>query len=88
VETATALKQLGREVTVFFIQNGVFATRKNADVSYLSLLTEAGITLLADGFSLRERGIEIYELGAGINESSIDTLIDLLIHENTKAIWH
>lgn len=54
-QTATALKQLGHEVTVFLVQNGVLASRRNARDSYLPRLTKAGISLLADGFSLCER---------------------------------
>ena len=34
-QTATALKQLGHEITVFLVQNGVLASRRNARDSYL-----------------------------------------------------
>lgn len=57
-ETAAALKQLGHKVTVFFIQNGVLALRKNARRSCVECLTQAGVILLADDFSLLERGIQ------------------------------
>jgi sulfur transfer complex TusBCD TusB component (DsrH family) len=87
-DTATALKQRGHEVTVFLAQNGVLAARRNARSSYLKQLTEAGVSVLADNFSLRERGIAGAELSAGIKESSIDLLVDLLVQEKTKAIWH
>jgi sulfur relay (sulfurtransferase) DsrF/TusC family protein len=88
VDTATALKQLDNEVTVFLVQNGVLASRKNAAGSHLPQLAKAGITLLADDFSLCERGIQPAELAAGIQPSSIDTLVEILVRENTKAIWH
>ena len=88
VETATALKQMDNEVVVFLIQNGVLACRQNASLSHLPQLIEAGITLLADDFSLSERGIQPTEMSAEVRPSSIDTLVDLLVRENTKAIWH
>jgi len=87
-QTATALKQLGHEVTVFLVQNGVLASRRNARDSYLPRLTQAGINLLADDFSLSERGIQTAELHPGIRPSNIETLVDALLQSNTKAIWH
>jgi sulfur relay (sulfurtransferase) complex TusBCD TusD component (DsrE family) len=87
-QTATALKQRGHEVTVFLVQNGVLASRRNARDSYLPRLTHAGVNLLADDFSLCERGIQTAELQPGIQPSSIETLVEALLQENTKAFWH
>src|SRR5258708_2206436 len=87
-ETACALKEGGNEVVVFLVQNGVLAARQKAAGSHLPLLSEAGVTLLADDFSLRERGIQRAELGPGIKEAGIDDLVDLIARDNTKAIWH
>ncbi|HEY3138892.1 MAG TPA: DsrH/TusB family sulfur metabolism protein [Blastocatellia bacterium] len=88
VQTASALKQRGDDVTVFLVQNGVLAARKNARVSHLPQLAEIGVNLLADDFSLRERGIRGEEINREIRESSIDNLVDMLVQDNTKAIWH
>jgi sulfur relay (sulfurtransferase) complex TusBCD TusD component (DsrE family) len=87
-ETATALLERGHEVTVFLVQNGVLATRKNARDSYLNRLSRAGVTLLADDFSMCERGIQPAELHAAVQLSGIEALVDALAQENTKAIWH
>ena len=87
-ETASALNQRGHEVTVFLVQNGVLATRKQAQNSYLAQLSSTGVTLLADDFSLCERGIQPAELHPGIKPATIEALVDLLVQENTKAIWH
>jgi sulfur relay (sulfurtransferase) DsrF/TusC family protein len=87
-DTAIALKQRDNEVTVFLVQNAVLAARKNARGSRLPQLPKAGVRVIADDFSLRERGIEAGELLAGIQQSNIDSLVDILIRENTKAIWH
>jgi len=87
-ETARALKESGNKVVVFLVQNGVLAARQKAVESHLPLLSGAGVTVLADEFSLRERGIQSAELGAGIKEAAIDALVDLVAMDNTKAIWH
>ncbi len=88
VETAAALKRRGHNVTIFLAQNGVLAARKKARGSRLTELAKTGVRLLADDFSLRERGIGAAELSDGIQEASIDGLVDLIAQENTKAIWH
>src|SRR6266550_330811 len=84
-QTATALKQRGNEVVVFLLQNGVLAARSNGHDSYPRRLTAAGVTLLADEFSLDERGIQPAELQPGIQVSGIEALVDALIQEKTKA---
>ncbi len=88
VETATALKRRGHRVAVFLIQNGALAVRRKAARSYLTKLAVAGVELLADDFSLRERGITAEEIGDGIQGSTIEVLVDRLADANTKAIWH
>ena len=87
-ETAAALKRRGHEVTVFLVQNGVLASRRGARDPGLARLAEEGVTLLADDFSLRERGIQAAELRPGIQTSDIEALVEALVRENTKAIWH
>jgi hypothetical protein len=87
-ETATALARRGHEVTVFLVQNGVFASRKNARDPAITRMAQAGITLLADDFSLGERGIRPSELHLGVRTSSIEALVEALLQENTRALWH
>lgn len=85
-DTALAVKERGHEVTVFLVQNGVLAARESA--RRLARLAEAGVTLLADDLSLRERGITARELAPSIRESGMDALVEALVQENTKAMWH
>ena len=85
-ETAIAVKERGHEVTVFLVQNGVLAARQSTH--RLERLTQAGVTLLADDLSLRERGIMKEELAPSVQESGIGILVDIIVEENTKAIWH
>jgi hypothetical protein len=35
-----------------------------------------------------ERGIQSAELHSGVRPSSIEALVDALLQENTKAVWH
>ena len=84
--TAIAIKERGHRVTVFLLQNGVFAARKTT--ARLQRLTDAGGILLADVFSLRERGITEGDLAQGVQESGINNLVDAITKPNTKAIWH
>ena len=85
-ETAVGVKERGHEVTVFLVQNGVFAARTSA--RRLSGLTDAGVTVLADDVSLSERGIKPDELAPGIQKAGIEALVDAIVQENTKALWH
>ena len=87
-DLATSLKRRGNGVTVFLVQNAVLATRKHARKSQLPALLESGITVLADDFSLRERGIQSDECPANVKTARIDQLVDLFLGEDTKAMWH
>src|SRR5690242_21849748 len=75
-QTAIAVKERGHAVTVFLVQNGVLAARKT--LRGLGRLAEAGVTLLADDLSLRERGINTDDLAPGIRETGIDVLVDAI----------
>lgn len=87
-ETATSLKGLGHTVTVFLVQNGVLAARRLGRESSLTRMSREGVIILADDFSLNERGIQPAELAPGIQQSNIASLVDALVQANTKAIWH
>ena len=87
-ETAVSLRQCGNDVTVFLLQNGVLAARDKALHSDIARMREKGVILLADDFSLCERGIQATELNSGVERSNIDALVDLLVEKGTKAIWH
>jgi hypothetical protein len=87
-DTAAALSARGRTVTVYLVQNGVLAGRAGARGSQVPRLTEAGVTVLADDFSLRERGIEPGELTSGVREAPIGRLVDLVMRAGTRTLWH
>jgi len=86
-DLARQLAQQGDEVTVFLVQNGVLPARVGARADGLSKLSRAGIEILADEFSLRERGIPSDHLMAGVKPAPLDVVIDRLAG-GCKAIWH
>ena len=69
-------------------RNGVLGARKTARGSHLQGLSDSGVTLLADDFALKERGIRGDELLPAVKPANIDALVDILTEQSTKAIWH
>ena len=86
-QLATDLKRDGNDVTVFLVQNAVLGARKGPAVTELTKLTSAGVSVLADSFSLRERGIGGDRLAAGVRTSEIDVIVDHMA-EGRKVVWH
>ena len=50
-------------------------------------VADAGVQVLADDFSLRERGIVAQRLVSGVKPSPLDVVIDQLA-EGRKVLWH
>ena len=86
-ELAAQLAGEGHRVTVFLVQNGVLPARRGASAGALEALARGGIRVLADEFSLRERGIEPRRLAAGVQPAPIDAVIEAL-EDGAKALWH
>lgn len=84
---APSLAAKGDEVTVFFVDNGVFAARKGAASKLLHTLADAGVQLLADEFALKERGIAGDTLADVVTSTELDTLVDHLA-DGRKTFWH
>jgi sulfur relay (sulfurtransferase) complex TusBCD TusD component (DsrE family) len=90
---ANDLAAQGDEVTLFLVQNGVLAARKAAPDNPLATLVtgaEGGkVQVLADGYSLRERGIVDGETLDGVSAGDIDQLVTLAMADGgTKVMWH
>jgi len=86
-DVAASLAKEGHSVTFFLVQNGVFPARRNARSRALAALTGANVTVLADEFSLRERGITTDRMAAGVKAAPLDVVIDHLA-EGAKTFWH
>ena len=87
LELAGDLSAAGNEVTVMLVQNGVLPARRSGASAQLSELAAAGVTVLADRFSLRERGIADERLAEGIQPAELDVVIDHL-EAGSKTLWH
>ena len=88
--TAGDLAARGNEVTLYLIQNGVFCARQGVANNPLTSLRQkaSSVRVEADDFSLRERGISANALAEGVTISSVDNLVDLLVQEGNKIVWH
>jgi sulfur relay (sulfurtransferase) complex TusBCD TusD component (DsrE family) len=76
------------DVTVFLVQNGVLPARKASSAADQIGQLASKATVLADDFSLRERGIAQDELVDGVTPSEIGAVVDLSLDEGRKVIWH
>lgn len=86
-DLARGLLQQGERVTLFLVQNGVLPARRGARAPKLGQLIKDGAEVLADEFSLRERGISGGRLSAGIRPASLDVIIERLA-AGDKVLWH
>ncbi len=89
-ELGKQLRGLQHNITVYLIQDAVFAARKRFEAGE-KLIAEAkaqNLTLLADGISLRQRGITKERLSEAVRVSNMDELVDLIMEKSDKVIWH
>jgi len=84
-ELARGLQESGNRVTLLLVQNAVFAARPSAQVPALAALASAGVTILADDFALKERGIT--KLRDGVHAAPIHVVVDHL-EAGHKTLWH
>jgi sulfur relay (sulfurtransferase) complex TusBCD TusD component (DsrE family) len=82
---AAALAEAGDEVTLVLVQNGVLPARPEARTA-LDTLPRAGVTVLADELSLRERGLSPSRLAPGVRPASMEAVVDGLA-EGRKVLW-
>ncbi|HXH84841.1 MAG TPA: DsrE family protein [Candidatus Tectomicrobia bacterium] len=86
-ELAASLARTGQPVTVFLVQNGVLPARPGARTPALEALARAGVEVLADEFSLRERGIGRDRLAPCVAPAPIDVVVERLA-AGAKVFWH
>lgn len=86
-DLAQQLAAARNEVTLFLVQNGVLPARSGARADDLARLAGAGVRVLADSFSLKERGIDDKRLASGVAAAPLDVVIDALA-EGARVIWH
>ena len=86
-DLAANLVKEGNEVTLFLVQNGVLPARPGNCSSLLGNAARAGVQVLADDFSLRERGISADKLADGVTAAPLSVVIDQLA-DGRKTLWH
>lgn len=86
-ELARAYKTEGHSVTLFLVENGVLPARLGARCPALAEALAAGVRVVADEFSLRERAIPEAQLLSGIRPAPLEQIIDGLA-SGAKALWH
>jgi predicted peroxiredoxin len=86
-DLAANLVKEGNEVTLFLVQNGVLPARPGNYSSLLGNAARAGVQVLADDFSLRERGISANKLADGVTAAPLSVVIDQLA-DGRKTLWH
>jgi sulfur relay (sulfurtransferase) complex TusBCD TusD component (DsrE family) len=84
------LRELDHQVTVYLLQDGVFAARRTfpAGTQLLRSAQQHGLRVLADVVSCRQRGIVGDRVAPGVSVTEMDEMIDLLMERSDKAIWH
>jgi sulfur relay (sulfurtransferase) complex TusBCD TusD component (DsrE family) len=75
------------DVAVYLVQNAVLGARRSAATAPALEQLAQSATVLADDFSLRERGVRPDELAAGVSIAGIDSLAELLVDDRRRAIW-
>lgn len=80
-------KASGGQVTLFLVQNGVFPARKCEHSPALAALKKGGVEVLADEFSLRERGIKSASLIPEVKAAALDVVLDQM-EQGRKVLWH
>ena len=85
--TASELSTAGHAVTMFLIQNGALAARDDVQLPALSAALRAGVEVIADEFSLRERGIGDRQRSHSVSSASLNVVIERLALGD-RVFWH
>jgi hypothetical protein len=86
-DQAKRLTAAGHRVSLFLVQNGVLPARAGVAAQGFAELSQAGVEILADEFSLRERGIPDDRVHSSVKPCALGVVIDRLV-EGAKVIWH
>ena len=86
-DVARDLVAAGHGVTLFLVENGVFGARSSPASRGIAALAGVGVQVLADDFSLRERGIGEDRMLPEVRPAALDIVIDQLA-AGRKALWH
>jgi hypothetical protein len=85
-ELAAQLTKAGHEVTVFLVQNGVLAARSTGLRTGIEVVLGTVAEVLADEFSLRERGIAATALMHGVRPAPIEAIVERMC-AGWRVLW-
>lgn len=89
LEMAGNLADSGDHISLFLVQNGVFASRKSsAFTATMKELLKRNVQIYADSFSIDERAIQEHERLDQITLSGMEEFLEILFAPGTKTIWH
>ncbi|MGA5817938.1 hypothetical protein ACPC54_08775 [Kitasatospora sp. NPDC094028] len=84
---AVAQARAGRPVVMFLVQDGVALAFPGSDAE-LDGFQEAGGLLVADGFSLIQRGLEENTLRSGVKVTGMDEVASWVLDPDANVVWH
>ena len=89
-ELGKQLRELRHDVTVYLLQDGVFAARRSFKTgeALIQGAEKSGFTVVADSVSCRQRGLIGDRVAKGVSAGDMDALLDLVMERSDKAIWH
>jgi sulfur transfer complex TusBCD TusB component (DsrH family) len=89
-DIGSQLRELQHDVTIYLLQDAVFAARRGfADGERLLAGAEKhGLRVVADHVSMRQRGLLDARVAKQVQPGDMDELVDLLMNQSNKAIWH
>lgn len=89
-ELGSQLRDLDHDVTIYLLQDAVFAARSSFKTGreLIEQAERSGLRVLADGISARQRGLVGDRVARGVGVSDMGEMVGLLMEQADKAIWH
>ena len=86
-ELAHSLIQAGHEVSMFFVENGVFHTMIAESREKLETLMKAGVSVWLDDFSIQERRIRDNLFPKGAHVQQMGSVVEYIAGP-CKVLWY
>lgn len=87
LEDAAVLAETGQQVTVFLVQDGVFAAVAGA-LPVLDRLAALAVPVWVDDFSLAQRALSAERLAGAASVVGMDAVAGMLLSETCRVVWH
>lgn len=87
LQDAAVLAGSGQQVTVFLVQDGVFAAVADA-LPVLDRLAALAVPVWADDFSLAQRALPADQLARAVTVVGMDAVAGMLLSQTCRVVWH